>query len=349
MKIAYIGPSSGTSLHRAHALERLGHQVSIIDPWSWLGRSKWTSRWLYHMGGVGVGLLIDQPLYQEVSKAAPDLIWVNQGEFIGPKVLCLLRTTNAPIINYLNDDPFGGHDKRRFSRFLQAVSYYDLIVIPREENISEAKEAGAREVMRIRMSADEIAHAPRRLTVDEQQYYASEVAFIGTWMPERGSFMAELIDRGVPLSIWGDRWQKAPEAPILGSHWRGHGLFDGLSYSAAILAAKICLGLLSKGNRDLHTRRSLEIPALGGLLCAEWTLEHQALYEQGVEAVFWKDAAECADICKDLLANEERRKKIAQAGHERALRNNFFNEPVLASIIERVMGRGHSKLHKDGL
>ncbi len=56
MKIVYIGPAYGTSLHRARALERLGHQVNIIDPWSWLGQSKWVSRWLYHAGGWGVGL-----------------------------------------------------------------------------------------------------------------------------------------------------------------------------------------------------------------------------------------------------------------------------------------------------
>jgi spore maturation protein CgeB len=96
--------------------------------------------------------------------------------------------------------------------------------------------------------------------------------------------------------------------------------------------------LLSKGNRDLHTQRSLEIPSLGGLLCAERTAEHLALYDEGKEAVFWQDAEECAEVCNRLLENETLRLEIAQRGLERAWRNNHFNEPVIASVIERAMG-----------
>ena len=50
--------------------------------------------------------------------------------------------------------------------------------------------------------------------------------------------------------MWSDRWQKPP----------------------------LCLGLLSKGNRDLQTTRSLENPYAGGPLCAQRTSERLALY-----------------------------------------------------------------------
>ncbi len=141
--------------------------------------------------------------------------------------------------------------------YRQSVPLYSLLVVVRNENVTEAKQAGARQVMQVWRSADEIAHTPRKLTHAEQQRYASDVAFIGTWMPERGPFMVELIRHSVPLSIWGDNWQKSPEWPLLKTCWRGPGLYDDQVYSAAILGAKICLGLLSKGNRDLHTQRSL--------------------------------------------------------------------------------------------
>lgn len=337
MKITYIGPSSGTSLHRARALERIGHQVSIIDPSGWLGRSKWVSRWLYHLGGLGVGMFIDQRLYREVSQTAPELVWVDQGPFLGRGCLRVLGILGVPIINYAVDDPFGPQDGMRFFNYRRAVPLYSLLVVVRKENVTEAKQAGAHRVVQIWRSADEIAHAPRTLSMEEKQTYSSEVAFVGTWMPERGPFMTELIRCGVPLSIWGDHWQKAPEWSIIKPCWRSPGLQDDKAYSAAILSAKICLGLLSKGNRDRHTQRSLEIPSLGGLLCAERTSEHLTLYEEGVEAVFWHNAEECASICKKLLAQDECRKVIARRGHERALRNNLFNEPIMASIIEQVM------------
>ena len=93
---------------------------------------------------------------------------------------------------------------------------------------------------------------------------------------------------------------------------------------------------------DLHTTRTSEIPLIGSLLCAERTSEHLDLYEDGVEAVFWDDANECATRCKELLADPERRIAIAAAGHARCLANGLMNEPVMASVLERLMNQKQS-------
>jgi spore maturation protein CgeB len=110
---------------------------------------------------------------------------------------------------------------------------------------------------------------------------------------------------------------------------------QGEDYTKALQCAEICLGLLSKGNRDLHTQRSIEIPYAGGLFCAERTKEHRYLYEEGEEAVFWDDADECADRCFELLGDEDRRKAIADEGHRRCIENGHFNEDVMEKIIEK--------------
>ncbi|MHB8405661.1 MAG: CgeB family protein [Gammaproteobacteria bacterium] len=341
LRIAFIGRAFGTSLHRVRALQRLGNMVRIIDPRRYLESSLWVSRWLYHAGGAGVGLLINKRLVAEVEESYPELIWVDQGEFLGKGVIKNLRGVGVPIVNYTIDDPFGGRDGLRFRHYLSALPYYDLLAVVRESNIEEARQRGARQVIRVYRSADEHAHRARPLTEEQRRHYASEVTFIGTWMPERGPFMAELVQRGVSLSIWGDRWHKAREWSVLKPHWRGPGIYDDEHYAAAVLSAKICLGLLSKGNRDLHTTRSLEIPSLGGLLCAERTKEHQLLYNEGTEAIFFNSAEECANTCHGLLADDTLRATIARHGQERALRNNLFNEPVMASIVEAAMKIKH--------
>lgn len=337
MKIAYIGAAHGTSLHRAKALMRLGHDVAQIDPRSWLPESKWASRWLHHAGGLGVGMLVQNRLIRTVQHARPQLIWVDQGEFLGPRIIRNLKKLRVSIVNYAVDNPYGGRDGMRFRQYLRSVPEYDLLVVVREENVHEAKNLGARNVMRVFFSADEVAHASRKLTEEQSDKFSSDVAFIGTWMPERGPFLLELVERGVPLCIWGNRWQKAPEWRLLKACWKGPGLHEDRDYAAAILASRVCLGLLSKGNHDKHTTRSLEIPSLGGLLCAERTSEHLTLYEEDREAVFWSSAEECAEKCLALLKDEPRRRAIAEAGHLRALKNECFNEKVLATILERAM------------
>jgi spore maturation protein CgeB len=141
----------------------------------------------------------------------------------------------------------------------------------------------------------------------------------------------------VPLTIRGANWHKAPDWRVLRPFWKGEAIW-GDEYAKAIQCAKVCLGLVSKGNRDLHTTRSSEIPALGSLLCAERTTDHLQMYEEGKEALFWSSADECAAMCHYALANDDRRQAIAIAGRARLARNGHYNEHMLQQIIARALG-----------
>jgi spore maturation protein CgeB len=209
-------------------------------------------------------------------------------------------------------------------------------VVVRKENIEEARALGARKVLFVFRSADEVAHAPLELSEEEQAKWATEVLFVGTGFPERGPFLAQLVKLGVPLSIYGSRWSRLPEWKTIQQCWKGPNLGDTYSYAAAIQSAKVCLGLLSKGNRDLHTQRSLEIPCQGGVFCAERTEEHLALYEEDKEAVFWTTAEECAAKCRALLADEAWRRSVAENGRLRYLKNGWTNMKVAEKILKTV-------------
>ncbi|WP_263819270.1 CgeB family protein [Salinibacter sp.] len=231
------------------------------------------------------------------------------------------------------DDPFGDRDGPKWRLFLKAVPEYDLITVVREPNVQEAYERGATDVLRVYRSADEVVHAPLELSQEEEEKWSSEVTFVGTWFPERGPFMKRLIERGVPLTIRGNSWQKADEWNTIKPYWESPAVY-GDDYTKALQCADICLGLLSKGNRDRHTQRSLEIPYIGSLLCAERTKEHQHLYKEGREAVFWDDAEECAELCFDLLSDKQRREEIAARGRRHCIENGYLNEKVMNRLIE---------------
>ena len=332
LEILYVGPESGTCLDRANALRRLGHRVTHVDARAHLPDSPWVDRILWRAGGHWFGPLLARRLKSALQGQSFNLCLVDNGEYVSPAVVRALRQHCPVVINYNIDDPTGPRDLQRFAAYRRAVPHYDLVAVVREDNLPELKRLGARQAIRVWRSADEVNHAPRLLSAADHQRWDCDVLFLGTWMPERGPFLLDLVKLGVPLTIQGGNWHKAPEWPQLKPHWRGDSI-DGDDYAKAIQCAKINLGLLSKGNRDLHTTRSLEIPALGGLFCAERTVEHEQLYRDQHEAFFWSDARECAELCIALLSDENRRAAAAQRGHQRFLQNGNRNEAVMHELL----------------
>ncbi|MET0465740.1 MAG: glycosyltransferase [Chitinophagaceae bacterium] len=343
MRIVYIGEDkkNSNSLLRAQAMERLGHEIIVCNPFS-AAASSLTSRWKgafhYRTGYIFLQSLINKWVRSLIkNEPRPDLVWVNSGELLGPQSIKILKQWNVPVVLYNNDDPTGGRDGRRFLSLLRALRMYDLCVVLRTFNVDEYKQRGAKKLIRQFMSYDEQMHKPFADITQIDEKFRSEVAFIGTWMPgeNRDEFLLKLVTLGVPVTIWGDHWQKSPLWDKLQFYYKGKAL-GGRDYVAGIQGAKICIGMLSKGNRDLHTRRSVEVPYVGGLLCAERTPEHVEMYKEGEEALFWDDAEECAKICKELLADDNKREGIRLAGMRRVRKLGVGNEDIVRQAISAL-------------
>ena len=335
LSVLYLGPQCGTSLHRREAFKRLGHRVHTIDPRELLPASPWVDRFEWHLSPSLLGSVVRHRLREALGTQRYDLAFVDSGSLVTAATVRDLSKRCNRVVNFNHDDPYGRRDYTRFSAYRAAVPDYDLVIVVRYENIAEAKLMGARKVMFHPRVADEVAHAPRELTPDIRSRWQSDVAFIGTWMPERGPFLMQLIRRGLNVSIFGQGWDKAAEWSQL-RRYHAADYLDGDDYAYAVQCARISLGMLSKGNRDLHTTRTMEIPSLGGLLCAQRTGEHQAFYRDGDEAVFWSNADECAKLCRGLLENETRRLAIAANGRRRFLDNGFTSENLIRKMIGAV-------------
>lgn len=332
MRILYVGARSGTSLHRFRALQRLGHEAVLLDPRHPALGGAITSRWTVHTGALAVSWLTSACLDQQLGNATYDLAIVDGGDLLGPAHIRRLRASCARVINYNADNPYVARDGRKWRLFLKSVPDYDIIVTPRRSSVGRAYAAGARNVLLVSFAADEVVHRPPPTGIKELR----DVVFVGTWMPERGPFFEGLVKAGVPVQIFGPQWHKCTERAFL-SPYLHQAYLEDEAYVATVASARIALALLSVGNEDLHTTRSLEIPAIGSLLCAERTSDHLALYEEDEEAIFWSSAEECAEQCLALLSDQGRIARIARAGHERALRNGHFNEPMLTRVIDAAL------------
>jgi hypothetical protein len=335
LTMLFLGAAGGNAVKRANALRRLGHAVTQIDPHNLFPYQNLVGRLIYYGGAGLIETYLGKKLAPLINRRRFDVTFVDNGELIGGRVINILRKVSPILINYNNDDPFGSRDRKKWRLYLEAVPQYDLLAVVRPANVPEAYALGAKKVLQVFMAVDEL-DGPREITPPDRARFSHEVLFIGTWMPERGPFLAELRRAGLPLAIYGNSWQKAPEWRTLRPVWQGPAIY-GDDYIKAMQLAKVSLGLLSKGNRDLHTTRTFEIPYCGGLFCAERTPEHLQLYTEDVEAVYWSNVEECSEKCRYLLNNPDLRREIAEKGRRRCLRNGIFNETNLKNILATAL------------
>lgn len=352
MNILYLGETkaSSTSSQRLEALRRLGHAVFSLNPVEAIRprmANKLISKFHYETGYRFLGSYLESWIRENLEKIksfGPEIIWVNSGELLGPRVMVVLKSLGCPVVLYNNDDPTGNRDGGRFGSLLRALPYYDLCAVMRQCNVNEYISRGAPRVLRVWMSYDEVIHKPLSDRNQISEKFRTKVAFVGAWMTGEGrdELMLKLIDAGIPLSIWGNHWPRSKHWNKLKNFHMGPSL-AGRDYHSAVQGAEICLGLLSKGNRDLHTRRSLEIPFSGGLFCAERTLEHTQLYRENEEALFWDTPEECIQLCRRMLDDVEKLEKIRSNGMARVRALGVGNEDVCRAILEAVASPGSDK------
>jgi len=347
MRILYIGDSdpAATAYHRSRALERLGHQVVRLNPWALLRRRPTTLD--YRSGYRLLQHAYRRALQQWFATAQQedpqtwDLAWVDSGEWFAADTVELIKQRcRAPVLLYQIDDCTGRRDGHRFACLRGALPHYDLCVTVRDCTELDMRAMGAKRTLRVWMSHDEVAHRPsqpsRNRSADGQGISGS-IGFIGTLIPGEGRdhVLLHLLKAEIPLSLWGSRWTRSRHWRRLKPSFRGP-FVSGSALSAAMAEPAACLGLLSGGNRDLHTTRSLEVPSAGGLLCAQRTSEHALLYDEGEEAVFWSDAEECRRQCQNILANPAEAERIRVAGCRRILRHGLGNEDICRQILAHL-------------
>jgi spore maturation protein CgeB len=110
----------------------------------------------------------------------------------------------------------------------------------------------------------------------------------------------------------------------------------GNDYAKAICATKINLCFLRRVNRDRQTSRSIEIPACAGFMLAERTEEHLALFSEGVEAEYFGSDAELLDKAKHYLADEQKRREIAENGRQRCVSGKYDHHSFLLRALHDI-------------
>ncbi len=281
----------------------------------------------------------------EATDCNPDVIWFFNATHILPSTIHRLRRSlpSTIFLQYANDNPFGGGTNRlRFRHLRRAIPQFDVHFVYRLSNIDDFTTAGAKKARLLRsyyIPGEDYRMVPQL----EKRSFLSDIVFAGHYEDDRRSDALESLARlGVRLNLFGGGWQHKtprehtprlaelqPVVPVVGDDYR-----------MAISGAKIALSFLSKLNRDTYTRRNFQIPAMGTFMLSEYSEDLAGLFQEGVEAEFFRSHEELIDKVTYYLGDGLARERIAQRGRDRVLRDGHDVVSRMRDLLVEVASLG---------
>jgi spore maturation protein CgeB len=237
-----------------------------------------------------------------------------------------LRNLGAKLINYSTDDPW--NPALRAPWFLSAAPSYDAVFTPRHANVADFRGCGVRDVHYLPFAYDPEVHRP--WPEDRATGAPSDVLFVGGCDADRLPLISALIDAGLDLALFGGYWDRHFKTR---NYWRGLANQDTIRSASA--AARICLCLVRRSNRDGHVMRSFEAAAIGGCIMAEDTADHRELFGPDDHAVrYFRTTAEAVQQSKFLLADAAARRRLSIRLRERLAAGKHTYADRLATMMQ---------------
>jgi len=157
------------------------------------------------------------------------------------------------------------------------------------------------------------------------------IVFVGTPTARRIAFLEAL--RGLPLELWGPKWG---EVETLAALHRGEFIW-GEPLNALYNDSAIVLNIASwDSTLSGMTQRIVEIPASGAFMLTDDAPEVRALFAPGREIDVFASPQALRSRCEHHLQCADERERIADRGHQRALRLADFGVAarVLAGLAD---------------
>lgn len=335
--IVHLGPEDrATSWQRVQAFRDLGHEVyqlyysRLDEKPSLLTR---TYRSLRRRAGWPVEQCDENAaLLGAAKRYSPDVVFVEKGLTIWPSTLRRLHAICpcAVLVSYSLDDVMNPGNRSRY--YMRGLPLYDVHFTTKEFNVPELLAYGARRVELTGNAYSPHVHRPIHVSSEDRAIYGADVSFVGGYEKARAASLNYMAEHGIPVRVWGNNWHRFKNPhPNLKLEKRPA---YGEEYAKVACSSKILLGFLRKSNRDTQTTRSVEIPAFGAFMLAERSADHQALFEEGIEAEYFGSDEELVEKTKYYLLHDEERDRIAKAGLERCLNSGYSYNHRMQELIE---------------
>ena len=266
----------------------------------------------------------NRQLLELARRHRPDIVLVENRAIIRASTLRTIRAeTGAVLVYFCPDDVMSPVVLTRWLE--RTFPLWDAFFTTKTFNVEELRRAGSPNPIHVNHAFDPDEHRPLTPQEAGPDFERFDLVFVGQYEPQRAESLGKAAAAGLSVVVYG------PDAGLLAGRWsrlEGSGIelrpaVWGEGYVRALHHGKVVLGFLRKINRDLITQRSTEVPAMGRVMLAEKTVEHDAHLEDGSEYVGFTSDEDMIAKARELIADPERRRAIGEAARRRCFESGY--------------------------
>lgn len=318
MKVLIFGINDGNfpsfSYQCKEAFRELGHEVRVISFRNFkLHKTKFTNYFL------------NKWLFYVAENYNPDLLLVNKGVNILPKIIEKLSNGGIKTVNWTLDDPFGKINKENK---IQNIQEYDFFFVFDPYYLKELKEINSNSYY-LPCAADP-KNVHKEIIPLEKRNYQYGVSFIGSHEPHREKLLKQLSNYNLRIS--GYRWKKIKSSLRKRVDKK---IYLGYEMCKQMNLSKINLNIHALHSFEGVNLRTFEVPATKSFILCDYFKEIPNLFRIGKEIVCYHNVKELKELIDYYKDNEEERNKIIKKGYERVLKEHTIKHRM-EKIIEIV-------------
>lgn len=200
-----------------------------------------------------------------------------------------------------------------------ALPLFDRVTVSSPPWTDPFRRLGARDCSYLPFAADTVLHAPAAA----RGASVADVAFVGTWRPEREAFLEAFAD--LDLRIWGNEYWKTRtrKGSPLRRCWQGRPL-RGDELGTVCATTRVMLNVMDPATWPGPNMRTFEQAACSAFSLTTRTDAVLEIFTEGVDIECFADVAEARQKVEQAIRDENHRLRIARAGHELVLRDHTY-------------------------
>lgn len=335
-KLLYVGAffEGSTVNHRYCDINEIIDKVDYFNTNDYfpLFRRSFSSIWKRLGFGLPYYKML-QALTLKVNTFNPEIIFFDKSLYLPTHFLHSLAQRNIYLIHFSNDDQLNPKNQTR--NYIDSISLYNLHITTKSYNVKELIKLNAKKVQFINNATSKTFIHPIEISNSDKIKYGAKVGFIGTYEYQRAESLLFLAQNGIIIRIWGLGWKKKSHINHSNLIIENYPLW-GDEYLKVLCSTDINLNFLRKENRDLQTTRSIEIPATASFMLAEYSIEHEKLFKDNHEAVYFKDNRDLLNKVKYYLSNTEAINNISINGYKRCIDSKYFYRDVFKDLFNNL-------------